>query len=508
MVLLLTMFHYRVSKAQCNLTYYAGIGVPNSGTTFATWSGFGPGQYFAMPVLSGGSYAISTCGAGINTELTGWDPPASSVIFYNDNNGPLCTGNAASVDNYIPSFTNYIYVQVTQAACQAGGSASINLYLRQNDNLVFTLPTTTLCAGQSLSLSATPANVGSTPSGYGSPGLFTGSGVAGNVFTAPSVTGTTTYTLSYTFGYVTKTATISVMPSPTIAVSVSSPSVCFGSTVAITGTGVSSYTLSNGAANGAAFTPSATASYTVRGSNGCGITSSVVTVSVIPLPAIFVTGGSICLGGSFTLVPSGADTYTFSGGNTVITPTATASYSVAGTNTLTGCTNTAITTITVNPLPSIAIMSNDSLICSGESATLTPTGGINYVWNGGANVMQIVITPTANTTYTVTGNDSNGCSNTAMFTETVALCLGIAQPVEAENLVQVYPNPNQGEFVIHVHTAGTRVFIYNETGHLVKDLPPGNTDEAINVAALANGVYFVRAVNGYTVNQQKVIVTH
>ncbi len=201
------------SYSQCNLTYYAGIGVANTGTTNTTWSAFGPGQYFAWPVLNGGSYALSTCGAMINTQITGWDPSASSVIFYNDDNGPACASTAASMDNYVPNFTNYMYVQVTQANCVAGGASSINLYLRQNNNLVFTSSNAPMCSGQTRNLTATPANVGSTPGGYGNPGTFTGTGVSGNVFTAPVVAVPTTYTITYTFGYVSQTQTIMVNPS-------------------------------------------------------------------------------------------------------------------------------------------------------------------------------------------------------------------------------------------------------------------------------------------------------
>ncbi len=212
-LLFLLAFSSFRSYSQCNLTYYAGIGVANSGTNTATWTNFGPGQYFAWPVLNGGSYALSTCGAPINTQITGWDASASSVVFYNDDNGPACSGTSASVDNYIPNFTNYMYVQVTQSNCAAGGASSINLYLRQNDNLVFTSSNAAMCSGQTRILTATPANVGSTPGGYGNPGTFSGTGVSGNVFTAPVVATPTTYTITYTFGYVSKTQTIVVNPS-------------------------------------------------------------------------------------------------------------------------------------------------------------------------------------------------------------------------------------------------------------------------------------------------------
>lgn len=216
LLFLLTVFQGKI-YSQCNLTYYAGIAVASSGTNFATWGSFGLGQYVAFPVLSGASYGISTCGNSIDTQITGWDPSAASVVFYNDDNGPFCTGLQASVDGYVPNFTNYMYVQITQFNCAAGGSSSINVFFRQNNNLSFTSSSAAMCSGQTRVLTATPANVGSTPGSFGNPGTFSGTGVSGNVFTAPVVASPTNYTITYTFGYVSQTQVITVNPLPTVA---------------------------------------------------------------------------------------------------------------------------------------------------------------------------------------------------------------------------------------------------------------------------------------------------
>ena len=66
-------------------------------------------------------------------------------------------------------------------------------------------------------------------------------------------------------------------------------------------------------------------------------------------PTITVNSGTICAGSSFTMSPSGANTYTYSSGTAVVTPTITSSYSVTGTNSA-GCmsSNTAVSTVTVS----------------------------------------------------------------------------------------------------------------------------------------------------------------
>ena len=411
---LVCSFPARLSAQNCALTYYAGIGTASAGTNFATWSAFGPGQYFAFPVLNGGSYAISTCGAGFDTQLTGWNSSASSVVFYNDDYGPLCNSTEASIDNYVPNFTNYMYVQVTQYNCIAGGSSSINLYLRQNNNLSFTSSSSAMCSGQTRTLGATPANVVSTPGGYGNPGTFSGTGVSGNVFTAPTVTVATNYTVTYTFGYVSQTQVITVNPNPTVTVS--NYNICSGNSLTLSPGGASTYTFTGG---GPVVSPSVTTSYTVTGTSTAGCLSTntaVINVSVNTTPTISVNSGSICAGNSFTILPSGANTYTIQGGTFTVSPGSTTSYTVSGTSAA-GCVaaSTATSAVTVNTVPVISV--NSGSICAGNSFAIVPSGASTYTVQGGT----YTVSPGSSTSYTVRGASTAGClsSNTATSAVTV-----------------------------------------------------------------------------------------
>ena len=77
-------------------------------------------------------------------------------------------------------------------------------------------------------------------------------------------------------------------------------------------------------------------------------------------------------------------------------------------------------TITVQPNPTIEA-GEDFGICSGESATVIASGagvGGTYEWDGGI-IDGTPFTPIATDTYTVTGTDANGCSNTDDITITV-----------------------------------------------------------------------------------------
>ncbi len=146
-----------------------------------------------------------------------------------------------------------------------------------------------------------------------------------------------------------------------------------------------------------------------------------IVVTVNPNPTITVSSGSVCAGQSFTMVASGANTYTYSSGSAVVTPTANANYSVTGTSTA-GCVsaNTAISSVTVNASPAVAITGGTAAICAGQSVNLTANGANTYNWNTGATTSTIAPTPTANVTYTVVGTSSiTGCNGQAVQSVTV-----------------------------------------------------------------------------------------
>ncbi len=146
-----------------------------------------------------------------------------------------------------------------------------------------------------------------------------------------------------------------------------------------------------------------------------------IVVTVNPNPTITVSSGSVCAGQSFTMVASGANTYTYSSGSAVVTPTANANYSVTGTSAA-GClsSNTAVSSVTVNASPAVAITGGTAAICAGQSVNLTANGANTYNWNTGATTSTIAPTPTANVTYTVVGTSSvTGCNGQAVQSVTV-----------------------------------------------------------------------------------------
>src|SRR5258708_29064787 len=64
--------------------------------------------------------------------------------------------------------------------------------------------------------------------------------------------------------------------------------------------------------------------------------------------------------------------------------------------------------------PNVTISASpSSVICAGASTPLTTNGPSTYRWNTGATTATITVSPSTTATYSVTGTNSIGCSNTA-----------------------------------------------------------------------------------------------
>jgi hypothetical protein len=228
--------------------------------------------------------------------------------------------------------------------------------------------------------------------------------------------------------YATHTLVITVPPiSSTIPTLTISPSqtICASQTSTLNVSGADTYTWSTGAnTSSIVVSPTVTTTYNVEGTTVCGSSLAQVTVYVAPIPTISVNNATICTGQSATLSATGGSSYVWSNGTTtssiVVSPTITTQYTVTGI-TSAGCTNSAIATVSVIPKPFILLQpnSNSITLCPATSYTLKafPQNGLNYVWSNGATTNSIVIAPTINTTYTVTGTSTlTGCSNYSVIT--------------------------------------------------------------------------------------------
>lgn len=332
----------------------------------------------------------------------------------------------------------------------------------------------TICAGQNYTLSASGALNYSWSTGAMTP----------TAVVSPSVSNVFTVTSTYTTGCTdSKTISVSVLPSPTI--SVNSGSICMGESFTIAPSGANSYSFQGGSA---IKTPTATTTYSVIGTNSAGClsqTAAFCTITVNQNPSISVNSGTICNGQSFTITPSGANTYSYQNGNSVVSPTASSSFSVLGAS-AEGCLSAAVaSTITVLQNPSITV--NNASICAGNSVNLIATGATTYTWSTNANTSTIIVNPSTTTIYTVSGT-SNNCAKTQTTQVKVSACTGIDEFETVENL-SILPNPNNGEFWINSNT-NIKLNVTDLLGRTITQIEIQKGSNHFRYENLARGIYF------------------
>jgi gliding motility-associated-like protein len=328
---------------------------------------------------------------GLSTSLT-----ATGASTYSWNNGIT---NGVTFTPAVGSVT-YTVTGTSAAGCTATDQVVVTVNALP---LISAGIDQSICQGASVTLN-----------GAGGTTYTWNNGVSNGVAFAPAVTTTYTVTGTDVNGCTgTDQVQVTVNSLPVVGAG-TDQALCAGTQVTLAGSGASSYTWDNSVTNGIAFTPAATQTYTVTGTdvNGCTGTDQVlVTVNAIPSVGAGADQ-SVCPGTTVTLSGTGASTYSWDNGITNGVPfnpvTGTIVYTVTGTSSA-GCTSTDQVSITV--FPSAVINAGvDQSVCLGISATLTATGGVSYSWDNGLGTGNgFTVSPLVNTNYTVTGTDANGC---------------------------------------------------------------------------------------------------
>jgi N-acetylneuraminic acid mutarotase len=299
---------------------------------------------------------------------------------------------------------------------------------------------------------------------------------------------------------------------PSLSLTPQSNVLCANTQVTLEVSGANTYTW-NTSANSSSIiiTPTANVSYTVSGTNTVGCTSTLVksfTVNAQPTIAITGASGTICAGSSVSLTAAGADTYTWNTSSTntsiVVSPNSTSTYTVQGTG-ANGCSNASTISVNVAPSPSLTLNPSSSILCLGNTATLTAGGADTYTWNTASNNSAIVVSPTVTTSYTVEGTTSSGCSATATITLVVSNCTGINELSGNRIHVLAYPNPNNGSFMVE-STETCKLSVYNALGQLQQTLELNEYNHfKVQVQNLPAGIHFISNANKTL--QLKVVVT-
>ncbi len=205
--------------------------------------------------------------------------------------------------------------------------------------------------------------------------------------------------------------------------------------------------------------------------------------------------GPICANTTGTDVQTACGSYTWIDGLTYTASNSTATHILPNAG---GCDSLITLNLTINNLP-ILTTSLD-----GTTATITADEtGATYQWID-CNNGNIAISGETNQSFAATANGNyavivtkNGCSDTSACVAVTTV--GIRDNGNSSLIVSLYPNPNTGEFTIHLKETST-VVITDALGRVVMNVILNSGAQKINLSKEEQGVYFVKvsSKNGST----------
>jgi hypothetical protein len=446
------------SNFTSTLTYTAngtGNRFPRTGTKFASFLNAPAGsKYFyssGINLYPGITYSASLW--YIN-EATGFNPWADLSIMVGMSQTPgamvpiVTTTPAALVYTMLANTftvpTAGVYFIGVRATTAAGSSPylswddlKVNIPCELNaPPLAINFIASTICAGQPLAMLASGASSYTWSTGAQSAQVV----VTPSINAVYSVAGTN----SVSGCVATLVQSVTVLPSPPVAVFASKPVICEGESTNLYAQNANTYNWSTGVSGQViTVTPTTSTTYSVIGVNllGCP-TLQTILIAVNNKPTVSATASStmLCKGDMVTLIGNGAATYQWS-----------------------------------------------------SAASLVQFGNpLNFVVQSSGG-------------YTVTGNDANGCAGTALFVLSVEECTGINEVSLNQNDISAYPNPNNGMFYVESKVAGVKTLdIYDVTG---RNVYAGTLTHSakVNISEMPNGVYTVKVKAGEAVKYIKIV---
>jgi hypothetical protein len=421
-------------------------------------------------LINAGAYTLTVTDSNNCTDID------STTVFVNvgltataSNSGPYCvgqtiqlTGGPGGMSSYAwtgpngyssavqsPSITNAMLAHAgsyTLTATNASGctnTASTTVVV--NDNPVATASNSgPYCVGNTIQLTGGPG--GMSTYAWTGPNGFTSSVQSPSITnSALSNAGSYTLTVTNASGCTNAASTTVVVNAGTTATATNAGPYCIGQTIQLTGGpgGMSSYAwtgpngftspLQNPSISGAAVANLGTYVLTVRNASGCYGSASTLVIVNPPPSTVASNSGPYCEGQAIQLTggPNGMVSYSWTGPggftSTLQSPAIPDSSTTnAGTYTLIavaagGCSNSASTTVTVNPGPS-ATASNTGPYWEGQTIQLNggPSGMASYQWIGPGGFTSTSQNPTIPTctvinggSYDLTIMNSGGCSGSA-----------------------------------------------------------------------------------------------
>ena len=399
-----------------------------------------PGTYFVQAIDGNGCQSSSSASATISlialpstptisaSGPTTFCPGGNVVLTSSSPINNLWSNGATTQSITVSTFGNYSVSYANANGCFSLNSQPVSIAIESSPAAptISASGATSFCTGGSV--------------------ILTSSAASGNTWSTGATTQSITVsaTGNYTVSYVNVNGCTSFLSTPTVVVVNANPSApvitangpttfCNGSNVTLTSSTSSGNSWSNGGI-AVSTTVSSSGTYTVTytNGNGCSATSApvVVTVTTPITPTITPSGSTtFCAGESVVLTSSIASGNVWSNGETTqsITATTAGNYSVVATQS--GCPSSAsaVTMITINPLPEAPTItaSGPTTFCEGESVFLFSSINTNNLWSNGETGQVVSVEQSG--LYTVSTENALGCSNTSAPVEVIVQALPVVE---------------------------------------------------------------------------------
>ena len=452
----------------------------NAGTGFVSYSWSDGSSNQAVFATTAGTYVVTV------TDLNGCSNNDDIVVTVNalpvvnlGNDTSICAGNSLALVA-TPGMTTYQWTTGASTANISATNAGFYSVTVTNSNGcsssdainlgIYSLPTVSIADA---AICSGDNYTFSAPAGL----TYAWSTSATTQTISASTAGSYTVTVTNSNGCSASDAavlTVNALPTVTLG---ANQAICSGSSTALTpGTGYTSYAWStSSAAQTISVSTANTYTVTVTDANGCANNASVV-VSVNALPVVNLSNTSVCQGNTATFDAGAFSAYAWSTAATSQSITA----STAGTYTVTvtdanGCQNSGSATLGIFTLPS-ATITGPAAVCDGDVASFSAPAGLSYAWSNAGTTQSI--SATAAGTYSLTVTDGNNCSSSSSVTLAI-------------NALPVFNLGNDT-----AACAGTPIFVLGPLGNASYSWSNGESTPFVSITTSGNYVLTVVDLNG------------
>lgn len=299
---------------------------------------------------------------------------------------------------------------------------------------------------------------------------------------------------------------IEVLTLPTIAAGADA-AVCIGDTVNLNAVSSGTIAWNNSVQDSVDFFPTSTMDYIATATDAFGCENSdTLTVTVNQLPTVDAGADqSVCTGTSVTFNATGASTLVWNNGvvnGTAFNALTAGSYIVTGTD-ANGCMDADTLVLTLFALPTINLGADMTVCVNHFPVNLNGPGGYTtYSWSNGATTQNT--TGAQAGTYSLTVTNNNGCQDMDTVVIISDPCLGLTENSTFE--YTLYPNPASHTVTVETSVPNSEVVIYGVNGQVLFTQKNTTTTFTLNVADLADGMYWLKVSSDEGTQTKQILI--